>query len=77
MYWEFKNHYLFRIKSSVDVRIYYNKSPLFSEGIEAPPKTFTIKEKFEYFKPSVQVEMENFDKPDTVTEIYIRGTLLV
>ncbi|VDI82164.1 Hypothetical predicted protein [Mytilus galloprovincialis] len=47
------------------------------EGIEAPPKTFTIKEKFEYFKPSVQVEMENFDKPDTVTEIYIRGWKIV
>ncbi|XP_063434611.1 leucine-rich repeat-containing protein 71-like isoform X12 [Mytilus trossulus] len=47
------------------------------EGIEAPPKTFTMKDKFEYFRPSVQVEMENFDKPDTVTEIYIRGWKIV
>ncbi|XP_033726275.1 leucine-rich repeat-containing protein 71-like isoform X3 [Pecten maximus] len=43
------------------------------EPVEPPPKTFVLKEKFEYFKPSVQVEMENYDKPDTVTEIYIRG----
>ncbi|XP_052101932.1 leucine-rich repeat-containing protein 71-like isoform X4 [Mytilus californianus] len=47
------------------------------EGVEAPPKTFTMKDKFEYFRPSVQVEMENFDKPDTVTEIYIRGWKIV
>ncbi|XP_069102762.1 leucine-rich repeat-containing protein 71-like isoform X8 [Argopecten irradians] len=43
------------------------------EPVEPPPKTFVMKEKFEYFKPSVQVEMENYDKPDTVTEIFIRG----
>lgn len=43
------------------------------EPVEPPPKTFALKEKFEYFKPSVQVEMENYDKPDTVTEIFIRG----
>ena len=43
------------------------------EGMEAPPRTFTMKDKFEYFKPSLQVEMDNFDKPDTVTEMYIRG----
>ncbi|XP_060075179.1 leucine-rich repeat-containing protein 71-like [Ylistrum balloti] len=43
------------------------------EPVEPPPKTFVLKEKFEYFKPSVQVEMENYDKPDTVTEIFIRG----
>ena len=41
--------------------------------MEAPPRTFTMKDKFEYFKPSIQVEMDNFDKPDTVTEMYIRG----
>ena len=44
-----------------------------TEGMEAPPRTYTMKDKFEYFKPSIQVEMDNFDKPDTVTEMYIRG----
>lgn len=43
------------------------------EPVDAPPKTFTTKDKFEYFKPSVQVEMDNPDKPDTVNEIFIRG----
>ncbi|XP_061170516.1 leucine-rich repeat-containing protein 71-like isoform X23 [Saccostrea echinata] len=43
------------------------------ENAEPPPKTYIVKDKFEYFKPSIQVEMENYDKPETVTEIYIRG----
>jgi len=43
------------------------------EPVEPPPKTYTTKDKFEYFKPSVQVEMDNNDKWDTVTEVYIRG----
>ncbi|XP_046577270.1 leucine-rich repeat-containing protein 71-like [Haliotis rubra] len=43
------------------------------EPVEPPPKTYTVKDKFEYFKPSIQVEMDNPDKLDTVTEIYIRG----
>lgn len=43
------------------------------EVVEPPPKTYTVKEKFEYFKPSVQVEMDHPDKGDTVTEIFIRG----
>ncbi|XP_067653711.1 leucine-rich repeat-containing protein 71-like isoform X3 [Haliotis asinina] len=43
------------------------------EPMEPPPKTYTVKDKFEYFKPSIQVEMDNPDKMDTVTEIYIRG----
>ncbi|XP_053379188.1 leucine-rich repeat-containing protein 71-like isoform X22 [Mercenaria mercenaria] len=43
------------------------------EPVDAPPKTFTTKDKFEYFKPSIQVEMDNQDKPDTVNEIFIRG----
>ncbi|XP_071825143.1 leucine-rich repeat-containing protein 71-like isoform X2 [Apostichopus japonicus] len=37
------------------------------------PKTYVTKEKYQYFKPTIQVEMENDDKPATVTEIYIRG----
>ncbi|XP_048251242.1 leucine-rich repeat-containing protein 71-like isoform X4 [Haliotis rufescens] len=43
------------------------------EPVEPPPKTYTMKDKFEYFKPSIQVEMDNPDKLDTVTEVYIRG----
>ena len=43
------------------------------EPKEPPPKTYTMKDKFEYFKPCVQVEMDNPDKQETVTEIFIRG----
>ncbi|KAL5019458.1 hypothetical protein ScPMuIL_002350 [Solemya velum] len=43
------------------------------DGADSPPKTYTTKDKFEYFLPCIQVEMENTDKPDTVTEIFIRG----
>ncbi|XP_070537405.1 leucine-rich repeat-containing protein 71-like isoform X32 [Ptychodera flava] len=43
------------------------------EPEEPKPTTYTTKDKFQYFKPTVQVEMENEDKPATVTEIYIRG----
>ncbi|KAH9495024.1 Leucine-rich repeat-containing protein 71 [Bulinus truncatus] len=41
--------------------------------IEMPPKTYTTKPTFEYFKPSVQVDMDNSEKWDTVTEVYVRG----
>ncbi|XP_077993452.1 leucine-rich repeat-containing protein 71-like isoform X4 [Glandiceps talaboti] len=43
------------------------------EPEDPPPTTFTTKDKFQYFKPTVQVEMENEDKAATVTEVYIRG----
>ncbi|XP_071501754.1 leucine-rich repeat-containing protein 71-like [Diadema antillarum] len=43
------------------------------EGEDAKPKTYVTKEKFSYFKPRIQVEMEKEDKPDTVTEVFIRG----
>ncbi|KAK2186113.1 hypothetical protein NP493_214g00022 [Ridgeia piscesae] len=43
------------------------------EPKEPPPKTYTMKDKFEYFKPCVQVEMDNPDKQETVTEVFIRG----
>ncbi|XP_072174280.1 leucine-rich repeat-containing protein 71-like [Diadema setosum] len=43
------------------------------EGEDAKPKTYVTKEKFSYFKPKIQVEMEKEDKPDTVTEVFIRG----
>ncbi|XP_038058507.1 leucine-rich repeat-containing protein 71-like isoform X29 [Patiria miniata] len=40
---------------------------------EPKPKTYVTKEKYSYFKPNIQVEMEHEEKPATVTEIYIRG----
>ncbi|XP_014778684.2 leucine-rich repeat-containing protein 71 isoform X1 [Octopus bimaculoides] len=40
---------------------------------EAPPKTFILREGYEYFKPHIQIEMEVKEKPETVSEIYIRG----
>ncbi|CAL1530498.1 unnamed protein product [Lymnaea stagnalis] len=43
------------------------------EPIDVPPKTFTTRPKFEYFKPAVQVELDNNDKWDTVTEVFVRG----
>ena len=43
------------------------------EPVEPLPKTYTVKDRFEYFKPTIQVQMDNPDKQDTVTEIYIRG----
>ena len=45
----------------------------FPEPPEPPPKTYITKDKFEYFKPCVCVEMDNPDKEETVTEMYIRG----
>lgn len=38
-----------------------------------PPKSFVIKEPAEYYKPKIHVEMENPDKLDTVTEVFIKG----
>jgi hypothetical protein len=40
---------------------------------DQPPKTFVIKESFEYFKPKINVEMDNPDKLDTVTELHVKG----
>ena len=50
-----------------------NKLHVTTEPPEPPPKTYVTKDKFEYFKPCIQVEMDNPDKQDTVTEMYIRG----
>lgn len=41
--------------------------------IELPPKSFVIKDSAEYFKPKIQVEMDNPDKLDSVTEIHVKG----
>ena len=41
--------------------------------MDPPPKTYIVKESFEYFKPTVQVELDHPDKYDPVSELYIRG----
>jgi hypothetical protein len=47
---------------------------LSKEDIEPLPKTFIlVKENYEYFKPKIQLEMDNPDKADTMTEVFIRG----
>lgn len=46
----------------------------FLENLEPLPKTFVlVKDRSEYFKPKIQVEMETIDKQETITEIYVRG----
>ncbi|XP_029650944.1 leucine-rich repeat-containing protein 71-like [Octopus sinensis] len=40
---------------------------------EAKPKTFILREGYEYFKPRIQIEIEVKEKPETVSEVYIRG----
>ena len=37
------------------------------------PSSFVAKDTSEYMRPSVQVELEQPDKYDTVTDIYVRG----
>ena len=38
-----------------------------------PPKTYSLRDNQEYFKPKIQVEMDNPEKQDTLTEILIRA----
>ena len=40
---------------------------------EKLPSTYILKEPYEYFKPKINVEMDNPEKLDTVTEIHIKG----
>ena len=49
---------------------------VYKENKEPLPKTYVLNNSFEYFKPRIQVEMENKEKPETITEIYIRGKKL-
>lgn len=43
------------------------------ENKEPLPKTYILNSSYEYFKPRIQVEMENKEKPEWITEIHIRG----
>ena len=49
---------------------------LCADHAELPPKTYITKERLDYFKPCIQVEMDHPDKLDSVTEVYIRGAYL-
>ena len=40
---------------------------------EEPPTTYSVKEKYHYFKPRVEVETEEEGNKSHVKEIYIRG----
>lgn len=40
---------------------------------DEPPTTYTIKEKYQYFKPRVEVETEEEGNKSHIKEIYIRG----
>lgn len=46
-----------------------------SGEIEEPPTTYTIKGKYNYFKPKVEVETEEEGNKSHIKEIYIRGEL--
>jgi hypothetical protein len=37
------------------------------------PKTYSLRENLEYFKPKIQIEMDNPEKQDSLTEILIRA----
>jgi hypothetical protein len=37
------------------------------------PRTYSLRENLEYFKPKIQVEMDNPEKQETLTEILIRA----
>lgn len=46
---------------------------LSADNGDSLPKTFVMKDSYEYFKPKLHVEMDNPDKLDTVTELHIKG----
>ena len=43
---------------------------------EEPPTTYMIKEKYEYFKPRVEVETEEEGNKSYIKEIFIRGEFM-
>ena len=45
------------------------------ENEEVPPTTFIMKNKFEYFKPRVEVETEDEGNKAHIRDIFIRGTV--
>ncbi|EDV29648.1 Leucine-rich repeat-containing protein 71 [Trichoplax sp. H2] len=44
-----------------------------AEPTEPQPTTYSVKEKFDYFKPKIEVEYDNEDNKMTAREVYIRG----
>ena len=45
------------------------------ENEEAPPTTFVVKNKYDYFKPRVEVETEEEGSKAHIKEVFIRGKL--
>lgn len=50
-----------------------DEAGMVSGDLEEPPTTYTIKEKYHYFKPRVEVETEEEGNKSHIKEIYIRG----
>ena len=48
-----------------------------AEPTEPQPTTYSVKDKFGYFKPKIEVEYDNEDNKMTGREIYIRGKQLI
>ncbi|XP_078666652.1 leucine-rich repeat-containing protein 71-like isoform X2 [Branchiostoma floridae x Branchiostoma belcheri] len=48
-------------------------TPTPGEPEEPPPTTYTTSNKFDFFRPKVQVELEKPEDKKSMTEIYIRG----
>ncbi|KAA0185854.1 putative leucine rich repeat-containing [Fasciolopsis buskii] len=48
-----------------------------SEDLSQPlgfrPTTFVLAQTWDYFRPKVNIVLENSDKPDTMTEVHIKG----
>lgn len=66
-----KDVIIFAVETYLNMKQWFT----FLEPAEPPPKTYTTKGKFEYFKPCIQVEMDSPEKYDTITDIFIRGML--
>lgn len=67
-----QNPGIFKLQSNIEL-LEYILIRNFKEIFDLPPKSFVLKESPDYFKPKIHVEMDNPDKLDTVTEIYIKG----
>ena len=46
-----------------------------TEPEEPPPSTYSMKEKFTYFKPRVEIETEEEGNKSFIRDIYVRGTV--
>ena len=49
-----------------------DRTPSVGDG-DGPPTTYIVKEKFEFFKPNVQVLWDEESSKSMIRELYIRG----